>query len=610
MMMMWLAAFIVAGAFSPPQDLQMTILVVVAALLCCLSSLSTGAGSGRRFLPLCATALVLWMSAGVEREILDTGHLHTRAEIPASNGVVKRLNGDARRVKIDAKEERTEPRHLIDNASIRKMLLDSLNDKRLSRRSAQLIGAIVLAERRGLSPVVRDAYEYLGIAHFLALSGLHLGIIALPIAKLLSISGLPKGIRDAILFSALFFYAFVAGFPPSLLRALCLYASFMVHRALGVRVDLLRCLVIGGIALVVIDFRLMLSAGFQLSFLAVCGIALIGAPLTACVRSLLPGGVPGRIAGFFAAPIVITCSVQLFTLTIVLSLFNRSSLMAPLMNIVVALPLTFLLYLGIAFLVIPVHPLRALLSFPINRLADFLWSVPLHFAKRPHPAVYAGDVHPWLYIIGISLCAISLNRRTRRRSLPLAAAALSLAASFAAGPAGCVFPESGQPRFTEASCDSCVCRLREGCTMIRWGDGILYVSDDLSRKEAHQLTRKLWSAGSRRIESLIIGIGTPGRGKGLVYILERMGVGEIICSPYIASARPDIARSAGWLKVPIRVSSKGDILKTGTYSIEVLGPEFPPPVGKAISPMEAALRCRVTADQRITSQPGRVELHP
>ena len=63
---------------------------------------------------------------------------------------------------------------------------------RLARagRGADLLRALALGDRSGLEPAVREAFARLGLAHLLAVSGLHLGLVGT-----LTFAGMRRGSR-------------------------------------------------------------------------------------------------------------------------------------------------------------------------------------------------------------------------------------------------------------------------------------------------------------------------------------------------------------------------------------------------------------------------------
>jgi len=131
--------------------------------------------------------------------------------------------------------------------------------------------ALVLAERDDLPGATRTRFAEAGLAHLLAISGLHVGMIGGTVVLLLSLF---MGPARAALGSAAVVAVYVAaiGAPPSAVRASLLLAGWAVARARGRPArpwDLL-----GGAALValVADPLVLIEPGFQLSFAGFAGL--------------------------------------------------------------------------------------------------------------------------------------------------------------------------------------------------------------------------------------------------------------------------------------------------------------------------------------------------
>jgi len=478
---------------------------------------------------------------------------------------------------------------------IRARLLASLEAGDLTRKSRGFVGALILDERSGLGAELGDTYSYLGITHFLALSGLHLGALAIPLAKALSLIIHSKRRRDGALLMVLAFYSAIAGFPSSLLRALFLSAAVIAYRFYGMHVDLLGALLLGSFVLAGLEPAIVFDAGFQLSFAAVCGIAAVGLPLSRMAEKRLPGGFPGTVLKALIFPAIITCAVQFFTLPLVVSLFGRSSLLSPLVNIIVSLPFTILLYAGFAYVFVPAGALRALLAPLINIICRFLEIVPGAFALRPHAGILRGDFQPAVYFLGAGLIALSLRGSCGRKGLVLAMGIAGVACSF-------VVPVSPRPATPFARPDSGAAEgngvsiiERRGSICYAGRPCILFVGDAFTSRGAYHLTRELWRRGVRKIDCCIISSSTIKGSHGVYYLLERVKIEEVICSPYLPTREPRLRERLARQGIAVQTALAGDSFERGPWVLSVEAPRYPPPPGRGVTRAEAALRCSIAA---------------
>jgi competence protein ComEC len=147
--------------------------------------------------------------------------------------------------------------------------------------------ALLLGIRDNLDHDLADLYRKAGSSHILALSGMHLAIISALIAFFLR---RPLGLKAAALLGALFifFYVFLVGPQPSLIRSAVMYflGTLAVLGALPKKPGIL----LGLSFLVQISLwpESGLSISFILSYLALGGILTVGAALVKILRGKIP----------------------------------------------------------------------------------------------------------------------------------------------------------------------------------------------------------------------------------------------------------------------------------------------------------------------------------
>ena len=393
--MVWWAVSFVCGIFSPSQSILAPTLCLFA-LVCAISLRCHGLSPWRlrRAVLVAATSILLYGgAAGISperEETRRTGLIHD-----GFSGFLGRGQD---------------------------MLAGALDDPELSTESKRLLTALLMGRREEVPYALREAYSYLGIAHFLALSGLHLGIIIIPVSLLVSFAPISSGKKYLSVFLFAISYTAVVGFPPSLVRATALTGAFLLMRGAGRKTTLERALVTGCMTAALLDSGIIFEAGFHLSFAAVFAIALVAIPFTICMKKLLPGGWLGRSAAILMGPLIVTASINLFTLPLVLSLFDRAPLFAPLFNLLAIVPVTSMFYCGAAFVVMPVDLIRSLLAVPIDMAACVLWDLPVELSGSPQPALLAGDVDNYAYCAAMISLVIGLRIRGSRRLCLLAIA--------------------------------------------------------------------------------------------------------------------------------------------------------------------------------------------
>ena len=108
-----------------------------------------------------------------------------------------------------------------------------------------VVAAMAVGDRSGLTPELRDRYARSGTSHLLAVSGLHVGFVFIIVNLLLMwMLTLWYGyaVRCLVVVAAIWVYAAVTGFSPSVVRAAVMFSVFQVSMALTVRFDSLNSL--------------------------------------------------------------------------------------------------------------------------------------------------------------------------------------------------------------------------------------------------------------------------------------------------------------------------------------------------------------------------------
>ncbi len=147
-----------------------------------------------------------------------------------------------------------------------------------SDRENNIAQALVLGVKDGIDRDTENAYAASGAMHVLAVSGLHVGIIygiVLLLFKPFRKTNASNIILAIVSLAVLWSYALVTGFSPSVLRAVTMFSFIAVAQASGRNTNIYNTLAASGFILLMFSPYLIMSVGFQLSFLAVFGIVYI-----------------------------------------------------------------------------------------------------------------------------------------------------------------------------------------------------------------------------------------------------------------------------------------------------------------------------------------------
>ncbi len=141
--------------------------------------------------------------------------------------------------------------------------------------------AMLLGEKAALAPDQEAAFMRSGTFHVFSVSGLHVGVIATAIQSLLLLLRAPRALRAGLGLAALWFYVLVVGANPPAVRAFIMVAFLLARGLFGLPGNPLAALSAAALVTLLLDPRQLFSSGFQLSYLVVGAIVLMGLPLSA-----------------------------------------------------------------------------------------------------------------------------------------------------------------------------------------------------------------------------------------------------------------------------------------------------------------------------------------
>ena len=100
----------------------------------------------------------------------------------------------------------------------------------LKRNSNPYIKAFIFGNNKSIITDVMSSYQEIGISHLFAISGMHVGLLTLVISKLLMKLNIKEKSIFIIISLFLFFYLFITGVSPSILRAIFFYLFFSINK--------------------------------------------------------------------------------------------------------------------------------------------------------------------------------------------------------------------------------------------------------------------------------------------------------------------------------------------------------------------------------------------
>jgi competence protein ComEC len=237
-----------------------------------------------------------------------------------------------------------------------------------------LLMALLFGEKTELSKEINSNYKQAGIMHILAISGLHIALIYGIILRLTKpLLRLKKG-KLYIFFislSVLWFYAILAGFSASIVRAAVMFSVVALAKIVNRQSNIYNSLAVSALLLLVYNPNYLFDVGFQLSFAAVFSIVIF----QPFVRKYSYD--KNKIILKTKELLLISLVAQMGVLPLILYYFGQFPLLFLLANLI-AIPLSSLiLILGLAL--IPFNFLLPKLAIYLSILVNFLIEIMNNF---------------------------------------------------------------------------------------------------------------------------------------------------------------------------------------------------------------------------------------
>lgn len=147
-----------------------------------------------------------------------------------------------------------------------------------SETSGPLVKALLTGDKSDLTKEITGIFRDSGASHILALSGLHLGVLYILLARLtapLGNSPWIRRLRYSLIIVAALFYSIMTGATPSIIRAFLFITINETAKLLGRKREPVRVLLAALTIQLALKPDVITSVAFQLSYMAMAGIFLL-----------------------------------------------------------------------------------------------------------------------------------------------------------------------------------------------------------------------------------------------------------------------------------------------------------------------------------------------
>ena len=306
-----------------------------------------------------------------------------------------------------------------------------------------LTAALIFGERGRIKPDTEQALKDSGALHFLAISGLHVGIYAGFVWLILLSTGVPVRIRSLSLIGLVWLYVLFTGAHVSALRAGCMLTFAVAAPLVRRRYDFPSGLCAAALTILLVNPTQLFSAGFQFTFMAVWAIVyLYGqlAPLLWPWESFVRRAQDPEERSFWADSWYFLRHAGLLSISLWAAMapvrvyhFHRLSIWAPLLYLLMW-PLVLALLLSaflLAFWALAALPALAWAAYPasvfsgsLEDLLEFFRPIPGFVHFTPGPPLW------WVLLFYMGVTLWVLRRRVARGRQAFIVIALVLALTY------------------------------------------------------------------------------------------------------------------------------------------------------------------------------------
>lgn len=472
-------------------------------------------------------------------------------------------------------------------------------DRVMDADAAAVTRGILLGDRARISDELNDDFKRSGLAHILAVSGLHVVLLAGCVLALAR--AVRMGARSQRLFvvSIVVAYSVLTGSPASVLRAMLMALVATAAWMLGRRQEIGALMAVTALGLLGYNPLYLFDIGFQLSFGAVVSLVLFGSRVESHLE-FLPGWIRTSVAA--------TISAQLGAAPLLVIYFNQMSLVAPLANIATVGPSGIALAIGLGGGVL--WPLVPALGGLLLRICGWIMAyivavtrlcsgLPLASILVPTPSLAAVAA----YYVGLWWC-LSVHRMSgrARRLVPVTVGAAVLLLACAAAGGGLTRP-TFEPHLRLIFLD-----VGQGdAALILAGDKIALIDGG---PNASVLTRRLADRHITRIDLLLITHAHDDHVAGLERLGATLPVGTVMVGrgTRLTGRFREVVARLRRRGARLRLAGRGSVIALGGgVRLRVLFPDGNPVRGSQSDSNNNSLVARLTYGRFSALLPGDLE---
>lgn len=462
---------------------------------------------------------------------------------------------------------------LFRKAEVLKSNISSVFSQIMDEEEAGILSSVILGDKKNLDADIKKMYQLSGIAHLLAISGLHISIIGMTLYRICRrlLSVIPAAMLSG---AVMVVYLFMTGNGISAFRAVIMFLITICAQVMGRTYDCPTALSLAGILLVADDGRVIMNSGFQLSFTALAGICFVFPRLSAMFNNYKNESVKAKMAD----SVLVSISVQLSTLPVILLNYYQFPVYGFLLNLIVIPLMSLVMISGILTGIIGLFSVNAASFFvgTAHYILQFYKNACIVYEKIPGAVWVTGKPERWTVLMYIFILLAVLLYISHQKKLIAKYAAVTMM----------VFAVVSLKRHPQSELSVCMLDVGQGdCIFVRDSHGFNCLFDggstDIKNVGTKRILPFLKSQGVNHLDYVFVSHSDTDHTNGIIELIEAadctFSINKIVL-PDITDKESDenyqkltdTAVSAG---IPISYASAGDVLNESELSISCIHPE-------------------------------------
>ena len=421
--------------------------------------------------------------------------------------------------------------------------------------------ALTTGDRTGLTLSQKKSLQQSGIYHTLALSGMHMTVLAgmlcfLKKSRHRAILGIPLCIG----------FTLVTGCSPSMVRACVMECCLLLDRAVSRESDWATSLSLSGVLLMAENPWCILNWGLQLSFLSVLGIHLLADPLCKRMHPPIKPRLRYRLTQRVMQALAVTLSAVVFTVPLMGLYFGMVSLISPVTNLLTgsAVSLCFALSLPAGLIGIFLPGVGSVLGSIIAWGFRYVMCVSDLMAQAPFACLYTTTAYgiAGTVLVYFMLLSLVLGKPGQMRRIAMSCGMLGLSLCLLL-----LLTDAAAPSFTALD-------VGQGQSLLlETGSGVVLVDCGGNTENTGDLVSGYLSArGIRRIRLLLLTHYDEDHAGGVPELLDRIPVDAILMPDAPDENRSAVEAAAAVSGTAVYPVSSDLEVTLGAARLQIYGP--------------------------------------